>query len=104
MSTVPRRKVDLARLEADIAWLHTHLELLGKPSTSNQTAQRKAFRNLYKHHCAQAAAERQGRSRGFRWRGCSTVRGVGQSRVIPAGMPDPVPGTVSPTVTWRLTD
>ena len=49
MSAAARRKVDLARLEADVAYFRARLELLGDPSTSNQTAQRKAFRHLYKY-------------------------------------------------------
>ena len=36
----------MALLEADVAYFYARLELLGEPSTSNQTAQRKAFRQL----------------------------------------------------------
>ena len=48
-----RRRVKLARMEADMAYFQARLEILGEPRTANQLAQRKAFKMLYKtigHH------------------------------------------------------
>jgi hypothetical protein len=65
MSAATRRKVELARLEADVAYFHARLEMLGEPSTPNQNAQRKAFRHLYKHLSSQVAAELQTQTKAF---------------------------------------
>jgi hypothetical protein len=43
-----RRRVRLARWEADMAYFQARLEILGEPRTANQLAQRKAFKMLYK--------------------------------------------------------
>lgn len=59
MTVVRRRKVELARMEADVAYFQARLELIGEPTTSNQTAQRKAFKLLYAKLTSQAAAETQ---------------------------------------------
>jgi hypothetical protein len=48
-----RRRVKLARMEADMAYFQARLEILGEPRTANQLAQRRAFKMLYKsfgHH------------------------------------------------------
>lgn len=42
-----RRRVRLARLEADVAYFQARLEMIGEPHTANQSAQRKAFKLLY---------------------------------------------------------
>jgi hypothetical protein len=43
-----RRRVRLARLEADLAYFQARLEIIGEPGSANQMAQRKAFRQLHK--------------------------------------------------------
>jgi hypothetical protein len=43
-----RRRVRLARLEADLAYFQARLEIIGEPESANQMAQRKAFRQLHK--------------------------------------------------------
>jgi hypothetical protein len=43
-----RRRVRLARLEADIAYFQARLEIIGEPTTANQLTQRKAFVLLLK--------------------------------------------------------
>jgi hypothetical protein len=43
-----RRRVRLARLEADLAYFQARLEIIGEPGSANQMAQRKAFRLLHK--------------------------------------------------------
>jgi hypothetical protein len=43
-----RRRVRLARLEADIAYFQARLEIIGEPATANQLTQRKAFVLLLK--------------------------------------------------------
>ena len=48
MTVARRGKVELARMEADMAYFRARLELLGEPSTLNQAAQRRAFVHLYK--------------------------------------------------------
>jgi hypothetical protein len=60
-----RRKVELARMEADVVYFQARLELLGEPGTSNQTAQRKLFKHLYNKLSAQVAAERQTQTKVF---------------------------------------
>jgi len=47
LSAETRRRVELARLEADVAYFCARLELVGQPVSSNQAAQRKAFWHLY---------------------------------------------------------
>lgn len=42
------RRIHLARLEADVAYFQARLEMLGDPRTTNQQAQRKAFKLLCK--------------------------------------------------------
>jgi hypothetical protein len=42
-----RRRVKLARMEADMAYFQARLEILGEPRTANQLAQRRAFKMLY---------------------------------------------------------
>jgi len=41
-----RLKVGLPSLEADVAYFHAHLEILGEPTTTNQWAQQKVYRLL----------------------------------------------------------
>jgi hypothetical protein len=43
-----RRRVSLARLEADIAYFQARLEMIGEPDSTNQMAQRKVFKLLHK--------------------------------------------------------
>jgi hypothetical protein len=43
-----RRRIRLARLEADIAYFQARLEMIGEPTTANQLTQRKAFVLLLK--------------------------------------------------------
>ena len=42
-----RRKICLANLEADVAYFQARLEILGRPQTTNQIAQRKVFKLLH---------------------------------------------------------
>jgi hypothetical protein len=41
-----RLKVGLPSLEADVAYFHARLEILGEPTTTNQWAQQKVYRLL----------------------------------------------------------
>lgn len=41
-----RRKLRIARLEADLAYFEARLELLGEPRSTNQQAQRRVFQLL----------------------------------------------------------
>ena len=43
-----RRRVSLARLEADMAYFQARLEMIGEPGSTNQVAQRKVFKLLHK--------------------------------------------------------
>ncbi len=43
-----RRRVRLARLEADLAYFLARLEIIGDPESTNQMAQRKVFKLLHK--------------------------------------------------------
>jgi hypothetical protein len=43
-----RRRVNLARLEADMAYFQARLEIIGDPGSTNQMAQRKVFKLLHK--------------------------------------------------------
>ena len=43
-----RRRIRLARLEADVAYFQARLEILGEPQSMNQLAQRKVFKLLHK--------------------------------------------------------
>ncbi|UHD15375.1 hypothetical protein [Thiocapsa bogorovii] len=43
-----RRRIRLARLEADIAYFQARLEMIGEPTSANQLTQRKAFELLLK--------------------------------------------------------
>ena len=43
-----RRRAKLTHLESDLAYFQARLELIGNPETSNQNAQRKAFKLLYR--------------------------------------------------------
>ena len=43
-----RRRVWLARLEADLAYFLARLEIIGDPESTNQMAQRKVFKLLHK--------------------------------------------------------
>ena len=44
-----RHRVRLARLEADLAYFQARLEIIGEPGSTNQMAQRKAFKLLHKN-------------------------------------------------------
>jgi hypothetical protein len=43
-----RRRVRIAQTQADLAYFHARLTLIGKPATLNQTAQERTFRTLHK--------------------------------------------------------
>ncbi len=43
-----RRRIRLARLEADMAYFQARLEMIGEPTTANQLTQRKVFELLLK--------------------------------------------------------
>jgi hypothetical protein len=43
-----RHRVRLARLEADMAYFQARLEIIGEPDSTNQMAQRKAFKLLHR--------------------------------------------------------
>jgi hypothetical protein len=43
-----RLRVRIAKLEADLAYFQARLEIIGEPRTSNQRAQRRAFKLLYR--------------------------------------------------------
>lgn len=43
-----RHRVRVARLEADIAYFQARLEVIGEPESTNQMAQRKVFKLLYR--------------------------------------------------------
>jgi len=60
-----RRRVELARLEADVAYFQARLELLGDPQTANQSAQRKIFKLMYNKLSTQMTAERQTQDKVF---------------------------------------
>jgi hypothetical protein len=54
-----RRKLRIARLEADLAYFQARLELLGEPRSANQQGQRRAFQLLCEGIGARLAEERQ---------------------------------------------
>lgn len=43
-----RRRVRVAQADADLAYFHARLTLIGKPATLNQNAQERTFRALHK--------------------------------------------------------
>jgi hypothetical protein len=43
-----RLRIRLARLESDLAYFQARLEIIGDPTTTNQRAQRKAFKLLHR--------------------------------------------------------
>lgn len=54
-----RKRVDLARLEADLAYFQARLEMIGRPENTNQLAQCKLFMLLHESTGAKAVeAER----------------------------------------------
>jgi hypothetical protein len=59
LSAETRRRVELARLEADVAYFCARLELVGQPVSSNQVAQRKAYWHLYKQLSSRVAAAQE---------------------------------------------
>jgi hypothetical protein len=65
MSAETRRRVELARLEADVAYFCARLELVGQPVSSNQAAQRKAFWHLYKQLSSRVAAVQETQPKAF---------------------------------------
>jgi len=54
-----RRKLRIARLEADLAYFQARLELLGEPRSANQEAQRRVFQLLCDALGARLAEERR---------------------------------------------
>ncbi|HYN79272.1 MAG TPA: hypothetical protein VES73_15930 [Lamprocystis sp. (in: g-proteobacteria)] len=54
-----RRRVRLARLEADIAYFQARLEMIGEPGSTNQMAQRKVFKLLHKTTSAKILAAKR---------------------------------------------
>jgi hypothetical protein len=59
MTTDMRRRVEIARMEADVAYFEARLELIGEPATTNQQAQRKAFAHLCESLASQIAEQRE---------------------------------------------
>jgi hypothetical protein len=55
-------RLALARLEADVAYFQARLDFLDQPETSNQAAQRKAFKHLFNGLSGQVAAAKQAQS------------------------------------------
>jgi hypothetical protein len=43
-----RRRIRIARMEADLAYFQARLELIGEPISSNQRAQKKLFELLHR--------------------------------------------------------
>jgi hypothetical protein len=43
-----RQRIKLAHMESDAAYFQARLEIIGDPETSNQHAQRRVFKLLYK--------------------------------------------------------
>ena len=56
-----RRRIRLARLEADIAYFQARLEMIGEPKTANQLTQRKAFMLLLETVSTKVAQVRRAR-------------------------------------------
>lgn len=65
LGTGARRRVELARMEADVAYFQARLDFLGEPATANQAAQRKAFKHLYNGLTSQVAEAKQTQTSGF---------------------------------------
>lgn len=65
MSVAKCGKVELARMEADMAYFQARLELLGEPNTLNQAAQRRAFVHLYKQLSRRLEADKGTQSKVF---------------------------------------
>jgi len=41
-----RHRIDLARMESDLAYFQARLEIIGEPKTTNESAQHKLFQML----------------------------------------------------------
>ena len=65
LSAGVRRRVELARMEADVAYFQARLDFLGEPATSNQAAQRKAFKHLYNGLSSQVAEAKEAQTNDF---------------------------------------
>jgi hypothetical protein len=65
LSAGVRRRVELARMEADVAYFQARLDFLGEPGTSNQAAQRKAFKHLYNGLSSQVAEAKEAQTNDF---------------------------------------
>lgn len=65
LSAGVRRRVELARMEADVAYFQARLDFLGEPATANQAAQRKAFKHLYNGLSSQVADAKEAQTSDF---------------------------------------
>jgi ABC-type transport system involved in cytochrome c biogenesis ATPase subunit len=65
LSAGVRRRVELARMEADVAYFQARLDFLDEPATSNQAAQRKAFKHLYNGLSSQVAEAKEAQTTDF---------------------------------------
>lgn len=65
LSADVRRRVQLARMEADVAYFQARLDFLDEPATSNQAAQRKAFKHLYNGLSTQVAEAKEAQTSDF---------------------------------------
>jgi ABC-type transport system involved in cytochrome c biogenesis ATPase subunit len=60
-----RRRVELARMEADVAYFQARLDFLDEPATSNQAAQRKVFKHLYSGVSSRVAEAKEAQTGDF---------------------------------------
>ncbi|WP_295448086.1 hypothetical protein [uncultured Thiodictyon sp.] len=60
-----RKRVNLARLEADLAYFQARLEMIGQPGSTNQLAQHKVFMLLSESTGAKVAEAEQAVSEMF---------------------------------------
>ena len=65
LSAGARRRVELARMEADVVYFQARMDFLDEPATSNQAAQRKAFKHLYSGLSSQVAAAKEAQTNDF---------------------------------------
>lgn len=65
LSPAARRRVEIARMEADVAYFQARLDFLGEPLTANQAAQRKVFKHLYNGLSSQVAEAKEAQTNDF---------------------------------------
>jgi len=58
-----RNRARIARLEADMAYFQARLEIIGEPESTNQLAQRKAFKLLHRSIAERVLGAKQQYSR-----------------------------------------